>query len=64
MLKHGTIKMTDSKIYLMTYDENGKRFVSHGVGDETLKNYVLPQEPLSEFRPFYQDDNGYYIEAT
>jgi len=38
------------------YDYHGKptgkmqTVVSHGVGEETLKNYILPQEPAHFFK--------------
>lgn len=56
----------DTKIYLVTYSEyvHGRymRLVSHGVGDVTFKNYVLPQEPVESFKP-KRDDAGLYIDA-
>jgi len=61
--------MTDSKIYLITCEiecdrTKGKKIVivSHGIGNNTLQNYCLPPEPLSEFKPKH-DHNGAYIDA-
>jgi len=54
--------MNDTKIYLITFkDENTQKImVSHGIGNNTLKNICLPPEELRFFRP-KQDDAGYYI---
>ena len=56
----------DTKIYLMTYIEKGlygdKVMVSHGVGNNTLKNHCLPPEPLSFYNPKH-DEAGPYIDA-
>lgn len=53
------------KIYLVTYstkDRMGNKvtLVSHGVGEESAKDYVLPPEPLCNFNP-KRDEFGYYI---
>lgn len=56
--------MIDTKIYLVTYTNKKykTKMVSHGIGNNTLNNYVLPDEPLSNFSP-KRDTEGYYIEV-
>lgn len=60
--------MNDTKIYLITIKEKNEKtgkieiIVSHGVGDNTLKNYILPNETLDSFKP-NKDDNGHFIYA-
>ncbi len=58
--------LTDDKIYLMTYTEEGplgdRVVVSHGVGNNTLKTHCLPPEPLSFYNPKH-DEAGAYIDA-
>lgn len=65
--------MRDTKIYLITYLEDitdrygiptGKKrtIVSHGVGNNTLRNVVLPQEPPESFAP-KRDEEGLYIDT-
>lgn len=58
--------MNDTKAYIVTYIEEIKgrrmRFVSHAIGNNTLENYILPQEPLSDF-PCKQDAERYYIDV-
>lgn len=54
--------LKDTKIYLVTYterDDTGKiqRFVSHGIGNNSGKVHVLPQEPLDTFS-FKRDTIG------
>ena len=47
--------MVDTKIYVITCMEKNKfthrmeEIVSHGVGDSTLKNYILSNETLREY---------------
>jgi len=66
--------MKDTKIYLIAenvevLDEldlpTGKKelIVSHGIGNDTLMVYVLPNQPLKEFLP-KSDDVGFFISAT
>lgn len=61
--------MEDTKIYLIycelaEEDSLGiptgvkRTVISHGVGNNTLKNYVLPEEIVG---PTYNDDAGQYI---
>lgn len=50
------------RIYLITYVHGNERVVSHGVGEDTLKNYILPPEPLRNFCPKYDKSNEPYIE--
>lgn len=64
--------MKDTKIYLITcmaeVERNGyptgrkELVVSHGVGNNTLKNYVLPTEHPTYFHP-KRDAAGEYIDA-
>jgi len=64
--------MKDTKIYLITCQTDvltkgvptGKKeaVVSHGVGNNTLKNYILPTDHPSSFNP-KRDDQGLYITA-
>lgn len=50
------------KIRLITYSENGKQVVSHGVEEKTLKSVCLPPEPLAAFGA-KRDAHGFYIYA-
>lgn len=57
----------DDKIYLITVKETDERgitetIVSHGVGNDSLKNYVMPNLPLFYFK-YFQDDGGIYVEG-
>lgn len=54
--------LLDSKIYLITYMEGGRELVSHGIGDASLKTYILSQDPPSHFQP-KRDFEGLYIEG-
>jgi hypothetical protein len=38
-----------------------KLMVSHGVGEETLRTYVLPQVPISEIGALFDRDLDEYI---
>ena len=63
---------TDTKIYLVlcTVDEGKERdgvpdgkfrtIVSHGIGNISFRNYVLPNEPVKYFNPSY-DEGGWFI---
>lgn len=63
--------MKDTKIYLITCNseiyKNGyptgrkETVVSHGVGNNTLENHILPCDPLRCF-DYKEDHSGYYIE--
>ena len=51
----------DTKIYLVTFrDVNLKLCVSHGAGNNSLRNYCLPQETIESFNP-KRDSIGYYV---
>ena len=63
--------MEDTKIYLITgmFDVIGRdgyptgkkeRLVSHGVGNNTLNNYILPCDPPHMFNP-KEDAEGLYV---
>lgn len=52
--------LLDTKIYLITFEEDGRLLVSHGVGNLSLKNYILPVMPVSDFKPL-QDQEGFYL---
>ena len=54
--------LNDSKIYLITFMENGREFVSHGIGDYTLKTYILSLDSLLHFKP-KRDFEGWYIDG-
>lgn len=65
--------MEDTKIYLILCEEEirsihghpiGRKrtVVSHGVGNNTLRNYCLPPEPPENFKP-KRDAEGIYIDA-
>lgn len=59
----------NSRIYLVTTTENGKKIVSHGVrilGNGMGKDVVLPCETLDTFRKEYgaqfdQEQGAWYI---
>ena len=56
--------MMDTKIYLVTYtDDCNNTLVDYGVGNITLKTYILPAEPLKNFSPLGKDTNGVYIKC-
>lgn len=59
--------MKDTKIYLITCLEevNGRmmKIVSHGVGNNTMNNYVLSQDPISNY-PTKRDELGVYIDTS
>lgn len=52
----------DSKIYLITYMEKGRELVSHGIGDATLKTYIISQDPVTHYKP-KRDDEGWYVDG-
>lgn len=54
--------LLDSKIYLITFMENGKELVSHGIGDATLKTYCLSVDPVKDYKP-KKDYEGWYIDG-
>jgi len=54
--------LLDSKIYLITFMENGKELVSHGIGDATLKTYCLLVDPVKDYKP-KRDREGWYIDG-
>lgn len=54
--------LRDSKIYLITYMEKGRELVSHGIGDYTLKTYVLSQDPIGHYKP-KRDYEGWYVDG-
>lgn len=50
-------------IILITYadeERDGKICVSHGVDYHTLKNIVLPNDPIEFFGARYDIDGGFY----
>ena len=52
-----TKKEAREDIVIVTYrDEQGVVRVSHGCGRISLKGYVLPGEPISEFQPKRWDE--------
>lgn len=52
----------DTKIYLITYMEKGQELVSHGIGDFTLKTYILSQDPVAHYAP-KRDFEGWFIDG-
>ncbi|WP_224962615.1 hypothetical protein [Geomonas subterranea] len=54
--------LQDSKIYLITFMEKGQELVSHGIGDVTLKTYILSQDPVSHYKP-KRDFEGWYVDG-
>jgi len=52
----------DTKIYLITFknETTGEVLVSHGVGNNTLKNVCLPQESVRNFNAKH-DNIGIFI---
>lgn len=54
--------LLDSKIYLITFMENGKELVSQGIGDATLKTYCLSVDPVKDYKP-KSDREGWYIDG-
>ena len=49
-------------MYLVTFkDQCGVECVSHGMLNDSMINVPLPQDPVSAFKPVYQDENGYYL---
>jgi len=48
------------KVRLITYVENGRELVSHGVCEETLGVVVLPPQSVASFEP-EKDSEGFYI---
>jgi hypothetical protein len=65
--------MRDTKIYLITCREDildkrglptGKKrtVVSHGIGNNTLHNIILSQDPPETY-PIKRDEEGIYIDA-
>ena len=60
------IMVKDTKIYLVTYTEKDKNnktqlYVSHGIGNNSGKVHVLPQEPLDTFSFKRDNIGGRYI---
>ena len=57
------LPIRSEKVYLITYIEQGKEYVSHGEGHFTGKTHILPNELLSSFNP-KTDELGAYIECS
>ena len=62
------MRTPDTKTYLITTTERNRRtgrteaIVSHGIGNNTMKNYILSQDPLHCYAP-QRDAEGPYILA-
>jgi len=55
--------MQDTKIYLvLCKDEKGHDIVSHGVGNITLRDHILPCEPVASFNP-KKDAEGWFVDG-